>query len=203
LPGTPFSIRVPLEFEHSYQESSAHEDDGATINPDRLQPPFLKLPGFKLCYEGISKTGANELPFYCYLAAVPAQPGDAAKLAGQLQTQLKARFPDATGDWQSNDAPTPDGYNVHWRKIRVEGDQPFLVKTGDQVAPQNLPGVFELWVHDADNYVLLVGWRSPKSIDAPSETTITSPFDRPANAKPDLTTMPEKSAGTLNAARSE
>jgi hypothetical protein len=203
LAGTPFSIRIPLEFERSYEANSAHDDDGAVINPERLQPPFLKLPDLKLCYEGRTKVGNDELPYYCYLAAVPSQAGEADKLLGQLQSQLKAAFPDAPDKWQPEDAPTPEGLYIHWRKIRVEGDQPFLVKTGDKVAPQKLPGVFELWAHDADNFVVLVGWRAPKSIDAPSTTTFVDPFNRPTNLKPDMAGMPVKTAGTLTGATAE
>jgi hypothetical protein len=217
LGDTPFSIRVPLEFEHSYEATSAHDDDGAVINPERLQPPFLKLPGFKLCYEGTTQSGNDTLPYYCYLAAEPIQPGGADKLLAQLQAQLKAAFPppkpeaegkgdvEAALEWRPLDADTPEGLNIHWRKIRVEGEQPFMVKTGDKVAPQKLPGIFELWAHDAGEYVVLVGWRAPKSIDAPSETKYVDPFNRPSNLKPDLREdgMPFKTAGTLTRSAAE
>jgi hypothetical protein len=201
LPGTPLSIRLPFEFNTSYQANSSHDDDGAVINPDRLQPPFMKLPGLKLCYEATSVSGQETLPFYCYLAAVPARAGDADKLAAQLLSQLKAAFPNAPERWEPEDAPTPEGYNIHWRKIRVEGDQSFFVKTANQVAPVKLPGIFELWLHDADNYIVLVGWRTPKSIEGPSEAVI-NPIDRPPNVKPDLTGMPVKTAGTLSSSAS-
>src|SRR5580700_1850610 len=52
LPDTPVKIRVPMAFKTSYMENSPHPEDGAKISPDRAQPPFLPLPGFKLCYEG-------------------------------------------------------------------------------------------------------------------------------------------------------
>jgi hypothetical protein len=52
LSGTPIQIRVPMLFRDSYVEDSSHSQDGAKIDPDRVQPPFLKLPGFKICYEG-------------------------------------------------------------------------------------------------------------------------------------------------------
>lgn len=205
LPGIPISIRLPRIFGDSYQASSAHEDDGAAINPDRLQPPFLKLPGFKLCYEGTHTDGATKLPFYCYLAALPAQPGDADRLATQLQAQLKQTFPETPDDWATVDADAPSGFSVHWRKIRVEGEQSFRVKTGIQVEAQNMAGIFELWIHDADDYIVLIGWRTPKSIEGPSsaassgdvgtlETLLRGP---PSDAKLDLTELPAATAGTL------
>lgn len=210
VPGTPFSIRVPIVFSGSYQENSSHKDDGAVISPDRLQPPFLKLPGFKLCFEGTNTSGTTRLPFYCYVAARPAQPGDADKLAGQLQAQLKKTFPDTPDEWQVVDAESPTGVAVHWRKIRVEGEQPFMVKEADQVKSQSLPGVFELWIHDADNYVAMIAWRTPKSIegapaaaptgDAPASDAnplVNLLEGPPKDAKLDMTELPAATAGTL------
>ncbi|MEX0678220.1 MAG: hypothetical protein WD063_14160 [Pirellulales bacterium] len=204
LPGTPISIRLPMVFKDSYQENSAHKEDGAVISPDRLQPPFLKLPGFKLCYEGTNDTGGARLPFYCYLAALPARPGDADKLASQLQAQLKKSFPQTPDEWQAVDANSPSGFSVHWRKIRVEGEQPFRVRTAQQLESQNLPGIFELWIHDADDYVVLVGWRTPGSIEGPSSASTTDAGSLenllegpPRDAKPDLGSMPAATAGTL------
>ena len=66
-------------------------------------------------------------------------------LAGQLQAQLNRAFPAAPDPmnkdaaqpadpppappaWQTVDAEAPTGYSVHWRKIRYDGQQPFLVK---------------------------------------------------------------------------
>jgi hypothetical protein len=189
IPGTPFSIRVPQAFEHSYEPNSSHEDDGGPISPDRLQPPFLKLPGLKVTYEGKATSSAGaSLPFYCYLAVQPSQPGGVDKLVGQLEGQLKEKFPKAVGAWQPVDAETPEGRNVHWRSLRIEADQQFFVKSGEKAVPGNMPAIFELWVHDAETHVVIVGWRAPKSIDGPSEGVA---------VKPDLSTMPAKTAGTL------
>ena len=101
------------------------------------------------------------------------------------------------------DADTPTGRFVHWRKIRVEGEQPFQVKT-NQVETQNLPGIFELWIHDADDYVVLIGWRTPSSIEGPSVGSggdAVAPKSRfegpPKDAKLDLSEWPTATAGTL------
>jgi hypothetical protein len=202
IPDSPFRIRVPIAFEHSYQTASAHDDDGGPINPDRLQPPppLPKIPGFKLAYEGQVEVGDTRQPFYCYLGVVPAQPGDVDKVTAQLLAQVKKVFPTASDTWQPIDADTPEGKSLRWRTLKAEGEQPFLVKTGDKVAPQNMPGIFELWVHDAETHLVIVGWRAPAAINAPSEVTIVDPLQRPANMKPDLATMPAKTAGTLTQA---
>jgi hypothetical protein len=218
ISGTPISIRVPMIYSNSYEESSPHKDDGAVISPDRVQPPFLKLPGFKMCYEGTVTQDNLKLPHYIYLAALPSQAGDADKLAAQLQTELKNAFskPDnAKGDdaaqappeqqaaeptWEQVDVDTPrGGVFSHWRKIRVEGDQMFRVKNSGKIEEQRLPGVFELWLHDANNYLVLVGWRTPKSIEGQSAapTQFNGLVVPPTDAKLDLTEMPARTAGTV------
>jgi hypothetical protein len=204
LPDTPMKIRVPMAFKTSYMENSPHPEDGAKISPDRAQPPFLPLPGFKLCYEGHVPSAEGQPPFYCYLAAVPAKAGDAAKMAADLQAALKAKFKDVPDAWETVDANTPENKALAWRKIRVTGEQPFRVKDAGKVVSKNLPGVFELWMHDAGDYIVLVGWRAPTAIEGP-----TGPPPAPAmsptgvmvqsvqEAKPDFSTMPALTAGTL------
>lgn len=201
LPDTPIKIRVPMAFTKSYTEDSEHPQDGEKISPDRLQPPFLALPGFKLCYEGAANDNQYvKLPFYCYLAALPARPGDAEKLAVDLQAQLKQKFDETPAEWESLDALTPEGKALRWKKIRVVAEQPFRFLVGAEIASKNLPGVFELWIYDAHEFIVLVGWRSPSSIDGPSpppNPAATNPLQPPVELKPDLTAMPVLTAGTL------
>ena len=200
IPKTSLSLRIPLIFTESYDANSGHPDDGEKISPRRLQPPFLNLPGLKLTYETRHKKGNERIPFYCYIAETPAQPGDIDKLAADLQAKLKQQFPDAPDTWDGADADTPDGFAVHWRKIRVEGDQPFFVKVGDKVEERTLPGIFELWIHDADGKIVLLGWRSPKSIEGPADlkfitlNNITIPPDNPT---PDFSKWPVLTAGSI------
>ncbi len=160
LPETPIRLRVPLVFQHSYVENSAHPDDGPKISPDRLQPPFLPLPGLKVTYETITQTTPGMVPFYCYLAAVPCKPGDAARLATEIQARLKQKFPE-TPDWETVDCNSPEGQPIQWKKIRAAGAQPFRVRDlgTRMVTVQELTGQFELWMHDAQEWIVLVGWR--------------------------------------------
>jgi hypothetical protein len=200
LADTPIKIRVPMVFPASYAADSAHPDDGPKISPDRLQPPFLELPGFKICYEGTVTDAQNsKLPFYCYLAALPSKPGDAETLATEFQAKLKETFKDAPDNWEVVDCDSLSGVPVQWKKIRVIGEQSFRVSIGQTVAAQNLPGVFELWIRDAQDYVVIVGWRAPRSIEGP-------PAAPPANARlaqqaagehPDFSTLPVLTAGTI------
>ncbi len=201
LAGTPIKIRVPMVFRTSYRKDSAHPIDGEKINPERLQPPFLPLPGFKICYEGFcNDPGVGRLPYYCYLAAVPGKPGDAENLAQELQAKLKEKFKDAPDEWDVVDAETPNGKAVQWKKIRVQGDQPFRFIKGQQMS-QELPGIFELWICDKSDYTVMVGWRAPVSIQGPAAgpapTSLIDLLATPRDVKLDLSSLPGLTAGTI------
>jgi hypothetical protein len=206
LPDSPVKLRVPLVFKTSYVEGSKHPDDGGPIKPDRLQPPFLPLPGFKMCFESTATANAGEkVPFYCYLATLPAKDGDAAKLCTELQEKLQATFKDVPTEWDTIDAQTPEDKAIPWKRLRVVGEQPFYVTTSNnEKSSAKLPGVFEIWVHDAHSQIVIVAWRAPESIDTPggaAPAKVSSGgltiMQAPANAKPDLKAMPPLTAGTL------
>lgn len=196
----PISIRVPMVFSKSYTEDSEHKDDGDKIAPERFQPPFMTLPGLKMCFEGTGKAGSMNLPFYCYLAAQPSRPGDLDKVAADLVAQLKEKYPDAPLTWEEVDCASPDGTSKHWKKLRVVGDQPFRVKQNGKVADERLQGIFELWLFDAEQHVVIVGWRAPTAIEGPTEPppagTIVNPLTNQPT-KPDLARQPALTAGTV------
>jgi hypothetical protein len=206
LGDTPVRIRLPMIFQESYVEGSKHKEDGPQIAEDRLQPPFLKLPGFKICYEGkaYDQTPVKTYPYYCYLGVVPSKPGDAENLAKELQAQLKATFKDTPDQWESMDVDSPSGNAVQWKKIRVEGEQSFRFKqqNANKATPANLPGIFELWLCDKTDYVVLVAWRVPTSIQGvasvPVPTSLHALLTGPkGNMKLDLATFPVLTAGTI------
>ena len=202
IPGSPFSIRVPVIFTSSYTPTSGHPDDGEKINPQRMQPPFLPAgDAIKLTYEGTTKDAEDrKLPYYCYVAAGEAKPGEVDKLARDVESGLKQLFPEPPPAWESVDADTPSGKATHWRKIRAVGPQSFFVKLDGNVERQNLPGVFELWLHDAGDHVAILAWRAPSAIEGPqtAEFTMVSGMAVPVdNAKPDFSKWPILTAGSL------
>ncbi len=202
LADTPITIRVPTIFKEAYVEDSAHPEDGAKINADRVQPPFLTLPGFKTCYEGhVNDFNNNRVPFYCYLAAVPAKPGDAETLAGELLAQLKEKFKDAPMTWEDAQPDTPEGKPMPWKKIRVTGDQPFHVSATGKNEVMNMPGNFELWMHDAPDYIVLVAWRAPAAVDGLPPAPFVAQGQKapppPPIDRPNLQSMPALTAGSL------
>ena len=206
LGDTPVQIRLPMVFQESYVEGSKHKEDGAKIAEDRLQPPFLKLPGFKICYEGraYDQTPVKTYPYYCYLAAVPSKPGDAENLAKELQSQLKETFKDTPDQWEGVDVDSPSGNAVQWKKLRVEGEQSFRFKqpSAKQATPSNLPGIFEIWLCDKGDYNVIVAWRVPTALQGPSEVPIPTSLQSmltgvKGNMKLDLGTLPVLTAGTI------
>lgn len=202
IPGSPFSVRVPVIFTTSYTPNSGHPDDGEKISPQRMQPPFLPADdAIKLTYEGTTKDAeGRKLPYYCYLAAGEAKPGEIDKLARDVENGLKQLFPEPPPAWEEVDADTPSGKASHWRKIRAVGPQQFFVKVNDVVEKQSLPGVFELWLHDAGDHVVIIGWRAPSAVEGPqtAEFTVVSGMAVPVDdAKPDLSKWPILTAGSL------
>jgi len=191
IPGTPFKIRVPMVFNSSYLANSPHTDDGEKINPQRVQPPFLELPGFRLCYEGVAASVSSSPPFYCYLAAFPCKPGDGEKWEADLQAKLKALFPNTPDTWETVQALTPKGDSLTWKKIRVINEQDWLTNDAEgKVKPTRMNGTFELWLYEGNDHIVLMAWRVPASLDAP-------PAGGGADDRPDMAIMPGRTAGTL------
>jgi hypothetical protein len=201
IPETPYSVRVPVIFTNSYSAKSSHPDDGDTIHKQRMYPPFLPSNAIKLTYEGMTTDNEGaKLPYYCYLAVAEAKPGDADKLATTVISGLRQAMPGSKEDWEPVDADTPEGKAISWRKLRLTGDQPFFVKKDDKVETRKLPGIFELWMHDAGDHIVMIGWRTPSSIQGPqkNEFTVVGGIAVPTdNAKPDFDKWPVLTAGTL------
>ena len=199
---TPYSVRLPLVFRKSFRPDSGHPDDKGRIKPDRFQPPFLQLPGQKLLYEGTASDGTGSLPFYCYLAVVPQ--GDAEQLQAEMQAALKEVFPETPDTWENVDAKTPEEKAVPWQKIRVTGEQPFYTSNSKD-EPVAMPGIFELWVHKAEGDVVLIGWRTPTSIEGKTATSnpINPLLQLSSEGKLDMQAMPSLTAGTLEVHETE
>jgi hypothetical protein len=115
----------------------------------------LQLPGAKLTYEAFFTVGTTQSPYYCYLAAGQAD----AELPQKLLDTLKKTFANAPA-WETVQADGPGGVQIPWKKIRVAGSMSFDIDPGGgTILTQNHAGTFELWLHEANGYSVLVGWR--------------------------------------------
>jgi len=172
IPGTPILLRLPTFINASskaFTEDSADPRGQGKVDPNRVQPPFLKLPGLRVCYEmtGIEEATGEPRYFYCYLAVAPVdQPGaDGKPFEESVQAQLAAKF-SAQPQWEEVKCPIQSGKTVDWKRITVKGPQPFLNTTGAPGSP-DLPGTFELYSKDVDGQRVIIGWRFPNSIKEP------------------------------------
>lgn len=176
VPDTRMRIRIPKLFSASYKIDSPHQQDGGKISPQRVQPPFLFMPGFQLCYEQFEMdAAATRLPFYCYLYALPANQG--ANLIAQIPIVLKQQFPDLAPAWEDTTVESEGGGNLAWKRLRVEGEQVFDARLqGKQNEFIKVPGVFELWLHETPDYIVMVGWRIPSSLQDKVHLLDLAPF---------------------------
>jgi hypothetical protein len=138
---------------------------------------------------------------------VPGKAGDADLIAKDLHEKLKETFKD-TPEFEVIDADTPSGKPVQWKKLRITADQPFKVLNPStrKMAAQNLPAIFELWVCDKTDYVVLMAFRAPVAVEgqpppAPAADSPAAPtLQPPTPVKIDMSGLPALVAGTITVA---
>jgi hypothetical protein len=181
IPETGVQIRIPKLFD----SNSASYAPGATsvrdsppegekvVDPKRLHPSFLTIPSLKTTYEAYMPTGNTSIPMYCYLAVQKKAvlgPEVAQKLQDDLIAQLKAKFAGKDPKWEEVTATspelTPEGSpkTLAWKKLAIKAPQDF--DTGTPGSPQfyERDAQFELWMHDGETDIVLIGWSVPELI---------------------------------------
>jgi hypothetical protein len=128
----------------------------------RAKPPFLNLPGLSYAMERqLDDETAKFLPVYAYLAAVPKSEQKPDVLANTIAQQAAAAFPGAK--WADASLPTPSGGALNLKRLHLEGKQEFADLTKNPPAPASVDGVFDLYLIDAGDTSVLIGWRAPKA----------------------------------------
>jgi hypothetical protein len=184
-----------------YQADNDHDDDEGIISPQRLQPPFLELPGFQTCWEAwdflptdeSDDEVGEEVPFYCYIAVLPAKPPAAEdaeeviadeetdeaegegqsefnSLAIQLHEVLQEKFPDVSDEWEKVSCPTPDDRTNKWLRLSVPSDEEnpqhfFCLDTDGNRVERQLPARFDLYLYKGNKFHVIVAWRVPDVIN--------------------------------------
>jgi hypothetical protein len=152
------SLRLPKLFDET---TTPLPQPGQSVDPSRLQPPFVQLPDFRFCYEKFVEGEPRQwVPMYCYFAIVDADKGPLPTLLADLQKQVKAKFP-RVGSWQDIELDTPTGGKIAWKKLSITGPQVFD-STPQNGPREDLDGRFELYVHSTPQHHVLVGWRAPQ-----------------------------------------
>jgi|SRR6185295_16098770 len=165
---TTATVRLPKVFTGApFAAGSADPKNQKPVSPERYQPPFLPLPGFKLCFEiaVATKDGSATLPCYCYLAATP---GDGPTIEKGIVAKLKEAFPDQEPAWETVSCEAPnDAAAVPCRKLHLQGEQRFdIVPLNGEIIERQLPGTFELWHIDGPGKHIFIGWRIPEKLEA-------------------------------------
>jgi hypothetical protein len=156
----------------------------------KAQPPAVKLPGLAYAVERpLDDDSGQFLPTYVYFAAVPKTEQKADALQAALAQQVAAIAPGAT--WADVQLPTPTGQTVAFKRLRAEGKQEFT--SAQKKAPASVDSRLDLFLVDAGERNVLIGWRAPKAqaqkyqleaaIDAAMGTVeVTAPPGQPGKA---------------------
>ncbi len=188
------SIRLPKFFLDG--EANAFEPPPAlsadpkrpqdVVDPYRVMPYFLQLPGHLRTYEGFTEVQSRQdaqrikKPFYLYIGMVGSKQSNDKPLTGEdLRKLLRDRLVkyaehDDTlknvklevGQWEDVEPKpkTPDGGEMSWKRIKATGDQAFVFYE-DKVATKKLyPGMCELWVYSTPDYHVMLGWRCSQAV---------------------------------------
>jgi hypothetical protein len=166
IPETNFTIRLPQLFKLPFNEQSADpKEPDRAFDPRRLYPPFLQpFPGFKVCYEtiDIDPTNNQRVAYYCYVGAKKLTPAEKPTFEAEILDQVKQSYPDAV--WAPVEVGTPDGGVLKWKRIVVNGPQPFYYDLVPTPELKNVPGKFQLWLYEAPGSDILLGWRVPDGL---------------------------------------
>lgn len=156
------------------------------VDPYRVMPKFLPLPGHLRTYEGFTKVQsrltADSLtkPFYLYIGMISSTRSNDKPLSGEeLQKILHDRLAKyvendvhlkgtklEVGKWEDVEPKpkTADGGEMTWKRLKATGDQ-FWVSYEDKVARKKVyPGGYWLYLHSTPDYHVLLAWRCSQAV---------------------------------------
>lgn len=130
---------------------------GVPIDPRRIQPPGIAIPGFRYSYETFVDMGGknNTHPLYTYFGSVPGSQPQKQVLNAILKG---ARSISRKATWQDVPLDTPDRQKLNFKKLVVEGVQDFEMDAkGGEMSKK--PGKLEIYVHSTKEFHVIVGFR--------------------------------------------
>ena len=154
--GTIAEFRMPTAIKTDSRFTSRSKNrQGFAIDKRRIQPPGIKLPGFRYSYETFVDMGGrnNTHPVYAYFAAVPGS-DPVAKVKNAIKK----------GGWQNVTLDTPDRQQLNFAKLSVTGTQEFeLSPNGGEI--EKKPGKLEIYVHSTPAHHVIIGFRGTNEAD--------------------------------------
>ena len=165
-PDVDVTLRRPLLFGPKVlnEQSGDPNQPSKPIPKDRVQPPFLEIPGFQLTFEELRRAGDNGMrPISFYVGVQPIESESLDKLAADL----KKAFPEADTSWKTERLLKPDGSMIEWKSIAVSGLMGFY--TPGFNAAESLPGRFAILVRDEAGHQVFLAARGPESAPETSQ----------------------------------
>lgn len=160
IPGTQIMVQLPRtinENAKAYVEGAQEPNGVDIVKPERLNPPFMKIPGLRICYEvqiedQLSRT---KLPIYWYLGVLTSQ--DPPLPDGKTIDQYAVDAIAAAGKGQATTEPLAVG-NTTWSKLTFTGQQVFIDLEGKSFDTE---GTFQMLSTDLNGTRVVIAYRVP------------------------------------------
>ncbi|MEE8451593.1 MAG: hypothetical protein V3R99_06745 [Thermoguttaceae bacterium] len=156
------TVKIPNSFQ-SEPLTEATQIAGAPIDPRRVKPPNINIPGLQVTYEESLVDGAGgKRSYYCYLATIDTTTQGNADPLDLMRRQAQTAFPRTTGTVEPVQCATPQGNTNEWKRLRSTGDQEFYyVDRNNNADFRTMPGAMEFYSRQEGNTIILIGWRIP------------------------------------------
>jgi hypothetical protein len=147
------SLRLPKSFDSNAKSLPASDE--------RAQIPAIALPGLSFAMERqLNDAGNKWLPAYVYFAIVPKGEQKPEALQAAVAQAAAAA---GGGSWSDASLKTPQGNTVTFKRLRIDGQLPFMNLQKKPPAPVKAAGRLDIYLVDAGDNSVLIAWRAPKA----------------------------------------
>ena len=153
---------------------TSKDNAGDLIDPRRVQPPGIKIPGFRFSYEKFEQLGGRntDQPLYVYFGSRPGNEPIKSVTGPILQGARKIR---KNINWTTEELDTPDRGRLKFQKLSVKGIQDFeFDPRGGQI--EKKAGQLDIYVHSTPEHHIIVGFRTTDAIAEMTKMFDLAPF---------------------------
>jgi hypothetical protein len=158
LPGAPLTLGVP----------GALTRLGESVDPGRLNPPYMEIPDRKFTYEGsVTDARGGKQHYYCYLAVSSVAAVGSDSPLKLIHQRARVQFPGMAAGTEDVHIKTPEGRAIVWQRFRMTVKQGFFyIDQGGQQKSVDMDGILEVWarLEQEAGYHVVVVWRVPAAI---------------------------------------
>jgi hypothetical protein len=163
IPGTELMVQLPAMIDansKAYVEGSPEPNGAGVVHAERLNPPFMKIPGQRICYEAQRKDDTTQLqfPLFWYLGVLgPQDPPPGGKSIEQFtMDSIVAAFP------PPNKPPVSDTVDIAgtpWKRVTSSGVQQGFI---DLAGTTRFEGaVFQMLIGEVNGSKVIIAYRIP------------------------------------------